>query len=132
MTLRDLYRSITRDTATHHRTITAQLERESRDRCRTVALYLRNLTDRDVGQRTHRSHGAARSLLRASMFAIFRRVHGVERYWKTGRPHPRADARQARAIAASMDVDGMPRQTPPGGPATARQALTNARATLEP
>ena len=54
MTLRDLYRSITRDTATHHRTITAQLERESRDRCRTVALYLRNLTDRDVGQRKNR------------------------------------------------------------------------------
>lgn len=123
MTLKALYQSVTRDTLTHQATITALLARQSTQRRKLVPLYLKNLTDREVGRRTRRSNGAARSMLRLTMLAIHKRALSLPRYHQVGRAHPRADQRQARAIAARMDPDGQPPQAPPGGPVSARDAM---------
>jgi hypothetical protein len=127
MTLKALYRSITHDTATHQRTIGAQLAKESKPRQRLVKLYLDGLSDRAAGRITHRSYGAARKMLIATLQAMYKRIHNAPRYWKTGRAHPAADRRRERAIAAGLDEDGRPQQTPPGGPASAREALRGMR-----
>ncbi len=134
MTLKALYRSITHDTATHQRTIGAQLARESKPRQRLVRFYLDGLSDRAVGNLTHRSYGAARKMLLATLQAMYKRIHELPRYHIKGRAHPAATGRRENAIAESwravdarMDQDGQPSQAPPGGPATARDALKGMR-----
>jgi hypothetical protein len=135
VTLKALYRSITHDTATHQRTIGAQLARESKPRRRLVKLYLDGLSDRAVGRITHRSYGAARKMLIATLQAMHKRIHQLPRYHLKGRARSiatilrdRPAAQTPRAIDAATDPeDGMPDQTPPGGPASARDALRGMR-----
>jgi hypothetical protein len=131
MTLKALYRSITHDTATHQRTIGAQLARETKPRQRLVKLYLDGLSDRAVGRITHRSHGAARHMLVATLAGMHKRIHNLPRYHLQGRARPATDRRQARELAPGMDDDGQPRQAPPGGPASARDALSTMRGMLK-
>jgi hypothetical protein len=85
MTTTDLYRQITGDKETHHRTITAALEEESKARHATVAMYAAGMSDRKVGERTHKAHGTARGMLIRTMRAIFRSVHRLPRYHLVGR-----------------------------------------------
>ena len=130
MTLKALYRSITHDTDTHQRTIGAQLARETKPRQRLIQLYLDGLSDRAVGRITHRSHGAARHMLVATLAGMHKRIHNLPRYHLQGRARPATDRRQARELAPGMDDDGQPRQAPPGGPASARDALSTMRGTM--
>ena len=118
MTLKALYQSVTHDSATHQSTIAAQLAREGSARRRLVQLYLHNTTDRLAAKRTRRSHGAARSMLRATMFALYKRIQGLPRYHLVGRARPKTQAREDRARGRAEQI-----QAPPFT-ATARQALT--------
>jgi hypothetical protein len=114
MTQTDLYRSITGDRDTHHRTIGAALEQAEPTQRRVIALYANGLTDREVGKRTNRAHGSARGILRRAMLAAYNRIHGLPRYYKVGRPHRRQAAAVAR-IAAPEE---------PGTPSSFRDFLT--------
>jgi hypothetical protein len=101
MTQTDLYRSITGDRDTHHRTIGAALEQAEPTQRRVIALYANGLTDRQVGERTNRAHGSARGILRRAMLAAYNRIHGLPRYYKVGRPH-RRQAPAARIAAPEL------------------------------
>lgn len=91
-TLKSLYQRVTGDQVTHQRTIAALLARQSAARRRLAKLYVQGASDRQAGERTHRSYGAARSVFRLTMFAIFKAANGKERYWKTGRRAPKREA----------------------------------------
>jgi hypothetical protein len=85
MTQTDLYRQITGDLDTHHRTITATLDKAEPTQRRVIALYASGLTDREVGKATHRAHGSCRGILKRAMIAAYNRVHNMPRYYKLGR-----------------------------------------------
>jgi hypothetical protein len=91
-TLKSIYQAVTGDTATHQRTIAALLDRESAARRRLVRAYIRGASDRAAGDLTGRSYGAARAMLRLTMYAIYRQARGLPRYWRNGRAHPKRDA----------------------------------------
>lgn len=85
MTQTDLYRQITGDLETHHRTISAELDKHPPSHRRLIALYAAGLSDREVGKRTNRAHGSARGMLKRAMTAAHNRIHGLPRYYKKGR-----------------------------------------------
>jgi hypothetical protein len=87
MTATELYRQVTGDNKTHHRTITATLEKHPTRQRRVVMLYAEGLSDRQVGERTKRSRGAARDMLRRTLFAVFKSIHKMPRYHVTGHAH---------------------------------------------
>jgi transposase len=87
ITQTDLYRTITGDRETHHRTIGAELDKQLPTHRRVIALYAQGLSDRQVGERTNRHHGAARGMLRRAMFAVYKRIHRLPRYHIKGREH---------------------------------------------
>jgi hypothetical protein len=80
-----IYRAITGDQATHHRTITAELGREPKRRRQLVQLYAEGLSDRQVAEVLAISHGTARGTLRRTMQALHRRIHHTPRYHRVGR-----------------------------------------------
>jgi HPt (histidine-containing phosphotransfer) domain-containing protein len=85
MTITDLYREITGDKTTHHRTITAAIESQSKARRATVALYAAGMSDRKVAEATHKAHGAARTMLLRTMRSAHKRIHHLPRYHQRGR-----------------------------------------------
>lgn len=85
MTQTDLYRSITGDHKTHHRTITAALATRPKAHRRVIELYTHGLTDREVAEATGRAHGACRGMLRRTMLATFKAIHKLPRYHVVGR-----------------------------------------------
>src|ERR1035441_9680807 len=87
ITQTDLYRTITGDRQTPHRTIGAELDKQLPTHRRVIALYAQGLSDRQVGERTNRHHGAARGMLRRAMFAVYKRIHHLPRYHIKGREH---------------------------------------------
>ena len=106
MTQTDLYRSITHDQASHHRTITAALHRQSSARRRIVTLYSKGFSDRQCGAQTHRTHGACRAMLLRTMWAVNKQALRLPRYHLTGRArkHP-------APIGAPREPDPRPQPT---------------------
>ncbi len=111
MTQTDLYRSITGDKETHHRTIAAELAKQPATHRRLIALYATGLTDRQVGLSTHRAYGAARGMLIRTMHAVHKRIHGLPRYHVKGRakgqPRRRQEISQAARDAISRAVESV-------------------------
>jgi hypothetical protein len=110
MTETELYRQITGDRKSHHRTITALLAKDTARRRRIVKLYAEGLSDREVGERTGRSRGAARDMMRRALFAIHKRIQGLPRYHVTGhlhvtRPRKATSPAPAARIAAPETPD---------------------------
>jgi hypothetical protein len=126
MTLKALYQSVTRDTSAHQRTIAAQLTREGSRRRRLVKLYLDGLSDRQGAERTKQSHGAARSMLRHTMWALHKRIHGLPRYHRTGRARPKTAAREQLARDRAEQIQTM--HVSFGPPISAREALAETSA----
>jgi hypothetical protein len=105
-TVKALYQAVTHDPSAHQRTIAAQLARQSKRRRRVVEMYRMGLSDRHAGAKLHISHGAARWQLRATMFAIYRAIHQLPRYWRRGRAAPASDQRaKAQADATERTRD---------------------------
>ncbi len=126
MTLKALYQSVTRDTAAHQRTIAAQLAREGRRRRRLVQLYVDGLSDRQVAAKTGQSHGAARSMLRLTMWAIHKRINALPRYHQAGRARPKTEAREQLATERAEQLQTLGYGF--GPPTTARAAIAEAAA----
>jgi hypothetical protein len=106
MTQIQLYREITGDHETHHRTIGAELAKAQPTQRRLIGLYAQGLTDRQVGHATNRTHGTARGILRRAMFAAYKRAHRMPRYHLVGRQHkPQAAAATVARIAAPTEPD---------------------------
>lgn len=120
MNLKELYLAVTRDPdPPHTQAIARAFGRQPPRRRRLVKLYLRDLSDRQVANKTGQSHGSARDMLRRIMFGIMKAHHRWPRYHQLGRARP--------APPPSLAPDGLPHQAPPGGPVTARAALKRAR-----
>ena len=87
MTITDLYRQITHDQATHHRTIAAALARQSSRRRRAVALRAAGRSLRAIGAalRPPCSFGAADDLITRTMMSIAKEAQGLPRYHHSGR-----------------------------------------------
>jgi hypothetical protein len=85
MTTTELYRQVTGDHTTHHRSITAALDQEPKARRAIVAMYAAGMSDRQIGERIHRAHGTPRGTLNRTMLAIHKRVHHLPRYHIVGR-----------------------------------------------
>ena len=98
-TVKAMYQAITHDAQPHQKTIAAELARESPRHRKLVEIYRRGASDREAGAKTGRSYGAARSMLHATMWRIFRRIHDCPRYWKTGRSSKRAIRAKEHAAA---------------------------------
>lgn len=90
MTVKALYQAITGDTATHQRTIAAELGRESSRRRRAVALRVAGASLRAIGDKLRPpcSYGAADDLIERTMRAMHKRIAGLPRYTygRSGRP----------------------------------------------
>lgn len=105
MTQTDLYRTITGDKATHHRTITAELAKALPTHKRLIALYAQGLSDRQAAKATGRAHGACRGMIRRIMFAAHKRIHGLPRYHRRGRDKGyRVSKQQPAPIATAAAV----------------------------
>jgi len=116
MTLKQLYLSVTADPQPPHtRALERAHDRESPRHRRLLKLYLKGLSDRQVATHLNVSHGSARDMLRRIIFRWFKAAHGQPRYHIVGR--------SPRSRPPDLAGDGLPHQTPPGGPITARGAL---------
>jgi hypothetical protein len=127
MTDVQFYRQETGDRKTHHRTITAQLAKNPARRRRIVKLYAQGLSDRQVGERTGRSHGAARDMMRRTIWAVHKAIHGLPRYHKIGHPHVTRPRKAAPPPATAARIEA---PAEPDTPRGFREFLTAAERAL--